>query len=106
MTSAEIWTLILGLGAATYLIRLSFLGLMAGREVPAPMRRALGFVPVTVLPAITAPMLFLEDGALTGDPARLAGALAGIVVGIAFRHMVGALVAAMATYLAITALVL
>ncbi|MEL6768163.1 MAG: AzlD domain-containing protein [Pseudomonadota bacterium] len=103
MTTVEIWTLIIGLGAVTYLIRFSFLGLLAGRDVPAGLRRALGFVPVTVLPALTLPMVLYEDGVLTADPARLTAALAGLLVGIATRHMIAALATAMGVFLALRA---
>lgn len=104
MTSFEIWTLILGLGVVTYLIRFSFLGLLAGREVPAGLRRALGFVPVTVLPALTLPMVLVEDGVMTAEPGRVIAATAGLAVGIATRHMIAALATAMLVFLALRAL--
>lgn len=62
ISPAAIWTVIAGLGVLTYAIRFSFLGLLGGRPVGPRLRRVLGFVPATVLPALIAPMV-LSDGA-------------------------------------------
>ena len=54
--------LIAGMVIATYTVRFSIL-YMAGRVVlPRPVNRALRYVPVAVLTAITSPMLVKPDG--------------------------------------------
>ncbi|MEL7347319.1 MAG: AzlD domain-containing protein [Pseudomonadota bacterium] len=104
MTDLEIAVLIVGLGVATYLIRFSFLGLLAGRQLPPVVMEALSFVPVTVLPALVAPLVLFEDGVLTAEPARIAGALAGLALGAALRNVFAAILGAMAVYAAMRAL--
>ncbi|MBK0399262.1 AzlD domain-containing protein [Limibaculum sp. M0105] len=100
MTDTAIWTMIAGLAVATYLIRFSFIGLLAGRRLPAVVTEALSFVPVTVLPAIIAPMVLLgRDGHLVADPQRLAAAAAALGVGIATRRMLAAIITGMAAYI-------
>jgi len=96
----KIWTVIAGLGVVTYLIRFSFIGLLAGRRLPAGLTRALGFVPVAVLPALIAPMVLnAGDGALSTDPQRLITALVALAAGAATRNVLAAIVAGMATFL-------
>ena len=83
------WAAIITLGFGTYFVRASFLLLAGGRAFPTWAMRLLRYVPVTVLPALAAPMA-MWPRALEGetDPARIAGAavtiaapLAGLVVG-------------------------
>ncbi|MEM6676608.1 MAG: AzlD domain-containing protein [Pseudomonadota bacterium] len=106
MSTLDIWVMILGLGVITYAIRFSFLGLLAGRDLPPIFREALGYVPVTVLPALVAPMVLIEDGVLTAEPARITGALAGVVLGALLRHVLAAILGAMITYTVVSALTL
>jgi branched-subunit amino acid transport protein len=76
---------ILGMGAVTYVLRLSFLMLPERLQLPAAAQAALRYVPVALLTALWAPELLLQKGvlALTPDNARL---LAGIVaIGVAWR---------------------
>ena len=54
---ARIWLVILGLGAGTFAIRLSFLGLIGDRQLPGWAMRLLRYVPVSVLPALVAPLV-------------------------------------------------
>ncbi|MEM6971847.1 MAG: AzlD domain-containing protein [Pseudomonadota bacterium] len=98
MSDIELWTVIIGLGVVTYLIRFSFLGLLAGRALPPLVMRALAFVPVTVLPALVAPMILINDGQLSADPARIVAGLTGLVTGAAFRNVFAAILAAMVSY--------
>ena len=95
MSDAALWGVILGLGVGTYLIRLSFLGLIGGR-MPGWALRLLNYVPVTVLPALVAPMVVWPKA--TGgetDPARLAAALFALAVGAATRSLIWGIVAGM-----------
>ncbi len=105
MSDAAIWTVIAGLGLGTYAIRFSFLGLLGGREVPAPLRRALAFVPAAVLPALIAPMVLTgPGGALAVDPAELAAASAALAGGLATRNVLVSILAGIAGHLAALAL--
>ncbi|WP_324664472.1 AzlD domain-containing protein [Haloarcula sediminis] len=77
-----IWGLIALIGAVTFLIRLSFIGLFGYLdEIPPQVKRGLRFVPAAVLAALVLPSLItLEPG--TGGVAvdkLAAGAVAGAV---------------------------
>lgn len=97
---ALIWSVILGLGLVTYLIRYSFIGLIGDRRLPPVLVQALGFVPVTVLPALVAPMVFGgPDGGLALEAPKLGAAAAVLAVGILTRHLLGALLAGVAVFL-------
>ncbi len=92
-----IWTVILVLGIGTYLIRLSFLGLIGDRAVPLWAMRLLRYVPVAVLPALVAPLVVWP--AATGgapDPARMTAALVALAIGAGTRSVLGAIAAGMA----------
>ncbi|MEM6489835.1 MAG: AzlD domain-containing protein [Pseudomonadota bacterium] len=104
VSDTGIWVLIVGLGLVTYAIRLSFLGLLAGRTLPPLLMEALSFVPVTVLPALVAPMVLWVDGSFATDTPRMAGALVGLVVGAWVRHVFAAIAGAMATFATLSAL--
>lgn len=90
MSDLTIWAVIAGLAGMTFMIRYSFLGLLSGRVLPGWASLALTFVPVTVLPALVAPMLFLApEGGWASLPALLAGA-ATLTVGMLARSLIGA----------------
>ena len=70
------------IGAVTYATRLSCIGLLGQREMPALLLKALRFVPITVLPAIILPELFLRNNTLAlsiQNPRWIAGILATLV---------------------------
>lgn len=99
MSDLYIWTVILGLAGLTYLNRISFLVLLAGRTVPGWIQRALGFVPSAVLPALIAPMvLFDRDSGGFNPPVVWMAALAALAVGIATRHLLLTIVVGMGSY--------
>ena len=77
-----LWLMMLVIGSVTYAIRLSCIGLLGQREMPALLLKALRFVPITVLPAIILPQLFLRNNTLAlsiQNPRWMAGILAAIV---------------------------
>lgn len=77
-----LWLMLLIIGLITYAIRLSCIGLLGQKEMPALLLKALRFVPITVLPAIILPQLFLRNNTLVlsvQNPRWIAGILAGIV---------------------------
>lgn len=105
MSDLGIWTVIIGLGIATYAIRFSFLGQLTGRRIPNRATEALGFVPVVVLPAIVAPMVALApSGHDWADPHRPLAALVALGTGIASRNLLLSITAGMSAYWALRAL--
>ena len=81
LSATEIWAIIAVLGAGTFLIRFSFLGLVGGRRMPNWLLRHLRYTPVAVLPGLVAPLVAWPNA--TGgdtDPVRLAAALATLAV--------------------------
>ena len=97
-----LWPIILLLGAGTYLIRFSFLGLVGDRRFPPWAERLLRYVPVAVMPALVAPLVVWPDA--TGgepDPARLLAALAARAIGAATRNTVIAVAGGMAALYAL-----
>ena len=95
-----IWSLIAGLCLATYLIRYSFIGLIGDRKLPDKLVEALGFVPVTVLPALVAPAVFTgPEGELALEAPQLAGAAVTVGAGMLSRNLLVALLAGGTTYL-------
>ena len=99
--TAEIWTVILVLGAGTFLIRFSFLGLIGNRPLPEWMLRHLRYTGVAVLPGLVAPLVLWPQA--TGgvpDPARLAAAAVTIATGVLTRSgLVAVFAGAAALYL-------
>ena len=87
----EIWTIILALGAGTFLLRFSFLGLMGNRPFPDWLQRHLRYTAAAVLPGLAMPIVLqhMPDGGL--DPLRLMAAGATIVVGVVTRSTLAAI---------------
>ena len=74
--------LVVGMGIATYAIRLSLILLLGRLTVPPLVQRALRFVPPAVLSALIFPELLLPGGTPVfsfWNPRLLAGVLAGVV---------------------------
>ncbi len=79
--NAFIVVLIIGIG--TYLIRLSFIGILGNRPVPSWAEAPLQHVAPAVLAAIAAPAVLLTDGSVdlspVTNPQFFAAVLAGLV---------------------------
>ena len=76
------WLLILGLALTSFLPRASFILLFARWPVPAPVQRALRYVPAAVFSAILVPEMVLSAGTLRlalDNPRLLAGVVAGAI---------------------------
>lgn len=96
---ALIWAVIVALGLVTYVTRFSFIGLIGDRRLPPLLVEALGFVPVTVIPALIAPALLAGAGeGLASHAPQLAAAAATVAVGIAVRQLLPALTAGIAVW--------
>ena len=105
LTTAQIWGIIAAMGIGTYLIRLSFLGLIGDRKMPEWVLRHLRYTPVAVLPGLVAPLVVwpsATDGEL--DPARLLAAAVTVAVAYKTKNVLagagcGAVTLALALYL-------
>jgi branched-subunit amino acid transport protein len=97
-TAPQIWLIIVLLGLGTYLLRFSFLGLLAGRAMPDWVLRHLRYTPVAVLPGLVAPLAMWP--AATGgdpDPARMTAAAVTLAVAWWRKNMLWGVVAGAAT---------
>jgi branched-subunit amino acid transport protein len=82
MSTLTLWTTIIGAGAVTFALRLSFIALLARVETPPYLVRAPRFVPAAVLTAIAIPLLFYVNGSLEvsiGNERLLAGFVAALI---------------------------
>ena len=92
-SNATIWAVILALGIGTFALRYSFLGLLAGRDLPEWLRRHLRYTAAGILPAIAAPAVMWPSathGAF--DLPRAAAAFATVAAGLIFRNTLAAMV--------------
>ena len=82
MSTPALWLTILGAGAVTFALRLSFIALLGRMRITPPLGRALRFVPAAVLTAVVIPPLFYVNGALEVSPGNerlLAGLVAALI---------------------------
>ncbi|NNC92941.1 MAG: AzlD domain-containing protein [Acidimicrobiia bacterium] len=74
---------ILVIGVGTYVLRLSFIGLLGTRPMPSWAQRPLRFVAPAVLSALVVPAVVLAEGSVDltplGNPRFLAAVAAGLV---------------------------
>lgn len=97
-----LWTVILGLGIGSYLLRFTFIGLVGDRPIPEWLLRHLRYTAVAILPALVAPQILwpaATDG--TPDPARLAAACVTLAVGLITRNVFAAVLTGAATLYAL-----
>ena len=78
----NIWLVMLFGGLITFGMRFSLIYLFGRLHIPESLRRALHYVPPSVLSAIIFPQLFLQDGELyiAFDNYRLLAGLAAVLV--------------------------
>lgn len=107
MSSTVLWLTILGVGAGTYLLRLSFIETWKWLRVPPLLMRALDYVPAAVLAALVLPALLRPDGSmdLSLDNLRLYAGLLAAAVAWYFRSMLATLATGMAALWLLQALV-
>jgi len=105
MDDVTIWIVIIGLGLGSYLIRLSFIGLIGDRPMPEWLLRHLRYAAVGILPGIAAPLVvFPAETGGNPDPVRLLAGLATIVVGYLAKSTIWAIIAGGGTFAALTLL--
>jgi branched-subunit amino acid transport protein len=93
-----IWMIILSSALLVYAIRVSGILLLSKRTIPPTLQRGLQFVPVTVLPAIIAQELCIQQGApaiALDNPRLLAGVIA-IMIAWRLKNTILTIVAGMA----------
>ena len=82
MNDIALWAVMLGIGLATFIIRVAPMALIARAEPPDWLKRALRYVPPAVMTAIITPALFFAGGGhnIAMDMPRLgAAAFAALV---------------------------
>ncbi|HEY9104975.1 AzlD domain-containing protein [Chitinimonas sp.] len=92
---------IAGMTAVTFLIRYSFFALGDKVRFPPLVKRALHYVPVAVLTAITVPMVLLPDGQhwqLDWRNAWLMGALTSGLIAWRYKQLLAAIGGGLAVY--------
>ena len=81
--AVSLWLIFLGMGAATYLLRLSFIGLQGRLQPSSAFEKALRFVPAAVLAALILPAILVRSGMVEPlHPRFLAGLLALLIAWI------------------------
>jgi branched-subunit amino acid transport protein len=94
----NLWLVVIAAGVLTFLIRLSFISLLANREMPPLAQRALSFVPPAVMTAIVFPELLVRGGYLAVNMGnhRLTAGVIAILVAWRFKKIMPTIVAGMA----------
>lgn len=93
-----LWTVIIGMAIGSFALRFLFIGLVGNRAMPPWVLRHLRYTAVAFLPALVAPLVIWPT-ATGGQPdlARLLAALMTIVVGLATKNVIPAMLAGAAT---------
>ena len=89
----EIWVIIIGMGIGTYIIRFSFFGPLANKQLPDWALRMLRYTPVAVMPGLVAPLVLwpqATDGVT--DIPRLLAAFTTVTIGYLTRNVLWAIV--------------
>jgi branched-subunit amino acid transport protein len=106
MNGLSIWLLFIVLAVGTYALRLSFIYLFGKIEMPDWLRRALRFVPASVLAALVLPALTYPNGMLDlslGNVRLLAG-LGGALVAWKTKNVFWTIVVGMVLFWILQAL--
>ncbi|WP_299691398.1 AzlD domain-containing protein [uncultured Tateyamaria sp.] len=82
-----LWTVIIGLGVGSFLLRFAFLGFVGDRPLPDWMLRHLRYTAVSILPALCAPLVVYSGQDEATEPSRLAAAVVTLVAGALSRNV-------------------
>ena len=99
--------IVAAVGIGTYLIRLSFIGIVGDRTMPDWAMVPIRFVAPAVLAALAAPAVLLDDGVLALSPAtnpRALAAAVALLLAWKTRNVAVVIVAGMATVWALQAM--
>lgn len=95
--TAEIWLIILALGLGTFVIRISFLGILGNRALPPWVLRHLRYTAVGILPAMVTPLvLWPQATGGTLEASRLSAAILALAVGLWTRNAIWAIIMGLA----------
>jgi branched chain amino acid efflux pump len=96
---ATIWIVITGMAIGSFALRFVFLGLIGDRPLPAWLLRHLRYTAVAILPALVVPLV-IWPSATGGQPdmPRLIAALVTVVVGMATKNVIAAMLAGAGTF--------
>ncbi|MEX0310407.1 MAG: AzlD domain-containing protein [Tateyamaria sp.] len=89
--SATLWTVIIGLGVGSFLLRFTFLGFVGDRPLPAWLLRHLRYTAVAILPALVAPLVVYSGENGSTEFTRVLAALATLGVGMWTRNVFAAI---------------
>ena len=95
--STTLWTVIIGLGVGSFLLRFTFLGFVGDRPLPDWLLRHLRYTAVAILPALVAPLVVYSGENGSTDFTRVFAALATLGVGMWTRNVFAAIGAGAAT---------
>lgn len=106
LSQGLIWGVIVGMAVLNYAVRFPPIAIVSRMQLPDPVMRWLSFVPVSVMGALVAGEVLRPGGAWT-SPAASPSLYAAVVTGIVFkftRSFLGATLAGMASFVALTRL--
>ena len=106
MSGLSVWLLFIALAVGTFALRFSFVYLFGKVEMPDWLRRALRFVPASVLAALVFPALTYPNGALDlslGNIRLLAG-LGGALVAWRTKNVLWTIIIGMVLFWVLGAL--
>ena len=99
-----LWLAVMVTGIGSYLMRASFILLLAGVQFPPRMIRILDHVGPAVMAALVVTTMTSSEGVVSATLPELAALATMVVVTVWRRHMFIGLLAAMLVYLALGAL--
>lgn len=87
LSAWESWGVVLGLGLGTFLIRYSFIGLFANRDMPTWLSHGLRLIVPAIFAAIVASGVAIQAGAFAGWAywPRYVAALVALAVALRFK---------------------
>ncbi|WP_298920595.1 AzlD domain-containing protein [uncultured Roseobacter sp.] len=93
-----LWTVIICLGLGSYFLRFAFLGIVGDRPMPKWLLRHLRYTAVAMLPAMVSPLV-VWPAATGGQPdlPRMLAASATLLVGLATKNVLAAIISGAAT---------
>lgn len=106
MNGLSVWLLFIALAIGTFTLRFSFVYLFGKIEMPDWLRRALRYVPASVLAALVFPALTYPNGTLDLSPGniRLLAGLGGALVAWKTRNVLWTIAVGMGLFWVLSAL--
>lgn len=106
MSAPELWLTLVIAGVVTFALRWSFIALSGVVTLPAPVQKALQYVPAAVLSAIILPEVLINDQQIhiSPDNLRLIAAIIAAAVAWRTRSIVYTIVTGMAALWVLNAL--